>query len=85
MIIDASSFSPQPLLQDSITIVVSKPYAGELSNYSISFVPSIPIENDSGCFVKFVLPDEIELKNMNINETSASNLLEPFVYAHNID
>jgi hypothetical protein len=35
--LDATSFLPQPLSQDMVQIEVSEPYAGELSNYSISF------------------------------------------------
>ena len=69
--LDASSFTPQPLPQDSITIDVSKPYAHELSNYSISFIPGIPIDIESGCFVKYTFPKDINMSQLQIGNTDA--------------
>ena len=54
--------------EDLVQIELSIPFAGEVSDYKVSFKSEIPITNGDKCFVNITLPPEIDFLKVDLNE-----------------
>jgi hypothetical protein len=59
----------------SVSVILSKPIAGEISSYSISFTPEIKIDSQLGCELKITFPDEIDTTNVKLKSIEVKGML----------
>jgi hypothetical protein len=56
--LDASSFTPFPVLDTAVTYIVASGTVQGLSDYTVQIESPIPFEVD-GCYVKYIFPKEL--------------------------
>ena len=58
--IDGSSFSKFPMAETEFSFDLSSPFAGEFSDYKISFKSNFASRDGEKCFVKMSIPPELD-------------------------
>ena len=66
--LDATHFSAVPLTD--VSFDVSTPYAGDLAEYTVRLMTSVPVDVERDCYVKYIFADikEVQVAGMLTEE-----------------
>ena len=72
--LDGSAFVPAPLEVSRISADIEVPFAGEATDYTITFTTSLNVGPSSGCFVRYTFPEDVDASGLDLANIEGKGL-----------
>lgn len=73
-VLDGSTLAPALLEVSLISADIEVPFAGEATDYTITFTTSLNVGPSSGCYVRYTFPENVDASGLDLTNIEGKGL-----------